>query len=559
MKNNKSYKFFALFVVFLMAIFISVGCNPNEKSSGEEDSNKKTSSNTESGEEGKGTENTQQKGGTLTIGYAEEPDTLDVHKSGMTIAALVGQNFGGSLITMDPETKEFVPNLAESYQVSDDGLTITFKLRQNITFHDGTPLTAGIYKETFDRALDPATGAAVVAGQLKQIKEVKAPDDLTLIITLSEPSAPFLVNLSNVGMMQPLSPAAIEKYGDNYGRNPVGVGPWIFKEWQTGQSVTLERNNDYKWPAPFFENKESAYPDQLVYKFIKDYQTLIAALDSGSIDVAYSIEGKDVERYQNNKDFQVFEMDRQGIGLFLEMNTEKEAFKDKAVRQAVNMAINKEAIVQAVLSGKGRVAHGPIPPSFFGYDPEVESYGFKYNKDETVKLLESNGWSKNENGVMEKDGLELSFELLVLDRWNQPAQIVQAMLKEVGIEINIQTLEAGTLIEKATTGEFEMTFMGYYGNDPDALFTFLHSSQINVMNHSRVNNPELDSLLEKSRVTIDLEERKKVVHQIQKLVVEDAYWVPIYSEKQYHVANKRVKGIKQAFDGLLFHDSWVSK
>lgn len=556
---TKSFRHFALFVVLLFAIFVSVGCSPNEESSGKENNNNNTTSNNQNSDERESSDNTPQKGGTLTIGYAEEPDTLDVQKSGMVISGLVGQHFGGSLISMHPETKEFVPNLAESYEVSDNGLTITFKLRQNITFHDGTPLTAGIYKETLERALEPATGAASMASQLKQIKEVNAPDDATLIITLSEPSAPFLVNLSNAGMMQPLLPSAIEQLGDNYGRNPVGVGPWVFKEWQTGQSVTFERNNDYKWPAPFFENKESAYPERLVYKFIKDYQTLIAALDSGSIDVAYGIEGKDVERYQNNNNYQVFEMDRQGIGLFLEMNTENEALKDKAVRQAINMAINKEAIVQAVLSGKGRVANGPIPPSFFGYDPEVENYGYKYNKDETMKLLESNGWSKNANGIMEKDGYELSFELLVLDRWNQPAQIVQAMLKEVGINIDILTLEAGTLVEKAATGEFEMTFMGYYGNDPDSLFTFLHSSQIDVMNHSRVNNPKLDSLLEKGRSTVDLEERKKVYYEAQKLIVDEAFWIPIYSEKQYHVANKSAKGIKQAFDGLLFHDSWVSE
>lgn len=551
--NNRAFKLFALFFVLLLVISMSVGCNSDKETSGEENNKNNTSS------EGKNTANTPQKDGTITIGYPEEPDTLDVHKSGMMISALVGGQLGGSLIAMHPETKEFVPNLAESYEVSDDGLMLTFKLRPNITFHDGTPLTAGLYKETFDRALDPATGAASIASQLKQIKEVVAPDDSTLIIQLTEPSVPFLVSLSDTGTMQPLLPAAIEKHGDNYGRNPVGVGPWVFKEWQTGQSVTLERNNDYKWPAPFFENKESAYPDQLVYKFIKDYQTMLAALDSGSIDVAYGVNGKDVERYQNNKNYQVFEIDRQGIGLFLEMNTEKEALKDKIVRQAVNMAINKEAIVQAVLNGKGRVAHSPIPLSFFGYDPEVENYDYKYNKDKTIQLLESNGWSKNDNGVMEKDGQELSFELLVLDRLNQPAQIVQAMLKEVGIDISIQTLEAGTLVEKAATGDFEMTFMGYFGIDPDSLFSFLHSSQINVMNHSRVDNPELDSLLEKGRVTVDLEERKNVYHQVQKLIVDEAYWVPIYSEKQYYVANKRVKGIIQTFNGLLFHDSWVSE
>ncbi|NHM31305.1 ABC transporter substrate-binding protein [Neobacillus terrae] len=553
MTNSRCTKFFALLMVLLMAMFVSVGCSSEKESSGEA----KKTDNTSNSDNTSG--NTPQKGGTLTIGYAEEPDSLDVQKTGMMIGSIVGSNFGGSLISMHPKTKEFVPNLAESFDISDDGLTLTFKIRPNITFSDGTPLTAKNYKETFDRALDPATGATIIPGQFKQVKEILAPDDSTLIIKLNEPSAPFLVNLSDPGYMQPLSLAAIKKEGDNYGRNPVGVGPFKFKEWKTGQSITLERNNDFKWPAPFFKNQGSAYPDQLVYKFIKDYQTMIAALDSGSIDVAYGIAGKDVDRYENNNKYQVFEMDRQGIGLFLEMNTENEALKDKIVRQAVNTAINKEAIVQAVLNGKGRVAHGPIPASFFGYDPDVEKYDYKYNIDKAIKLLESDGWSKNDKGIMEKDGKELSFNLMILDRWNQPSQMVQAMLKDIGISIKIQALEAGALIEKAASGDFDMTFMGYFGVDPDSLYTFLHSSQINVMNHSRVNNPELDSLLDKGRKTIDLEERKKVYFEAQKLIVDEAYWVPIYSEKQYHVANKRVHGITQAFNGLLFQDSWVSK
>ncbi|MFD2445519.1 ABC transporter substrate-binding protein [Bacillus sp. CGMCC 1.16607] len=497
------------------------------------------------------------KGGVLSIGFAEEPDTLDVHLTGMSIADTIGGQIGGSLLTLDPKTLEIIPYLAESYQVSEDGKTITFKIKQGITFHDGTPLTSSVYKQTFERILNPNTGATVTRNLLAGVKTITAPDDQTLVIQLEAPSAPFLMNLIAEGYMQPLSMKAIEKYGADYGRNPVGVGPWKFKEWKTGQSISLERNEDFKWSKSFFENRGSAYPDQLVYKFIKDYQTMLAALESGSIDIASNIAAKDVKRYRDNEKFEVLELERQGLGLFIEMNLENEQFKDINLRKALNMAINKDAIIQASLSNEGKPAFGPLPSTIFGYDSEVENYGYQYNKEEALKLLESSGWSKNSKGILEKDGKELKLELLSFDRWNQQAQIVQAMLKEIGIQLSIQTMEAGTLIEKVTQGDYELSFLSYTYYDPDILYMLFHSSQIGGLNHSRVKNPELDALLEKGRATIDTDERKQIYADIQKIVVKDAYWVPLYAEKIFSVANNRVKGIKLSPIGLLPHDIWV--
>ncbi len=542
------------FMMLVLSLFIIVGCSADSTST----SNKNSDNSTDS--ENKSEENSgPQSGGTITIGSTEEPDTLDVHKTAMAVASTITHHLGGTLLSVNPETNELEGDLAESYQVSEDGKTITFKIRQGVTFTDGTPLTAQVFKDTYDRILNPDTGATVAASLIPGIQSTSAPDDQTFVIELAAPSAPFLRNLSGRGYLQPLSMAAIEKHGDNYGRNPVGAGPFIFKEWVTGQSITLERNDAYNWPPRSVENKGKAYPDQIVYKFIQDQQTMLAALDSGSIDVAMNVAPKDVLRYRNNPNYYVLEAERQGLGLFLEMNLEDEVLSDLNVRKAINMAINKDAIIKAVLNGEGTPAYGPIPATIFGYDSNVENYGHKLNPDEAISLLEQSGFAKNSDGMMEKDGKELAFELLIMPTYSQAAQMVQGMLKDIGVNVSIQSMEAGTLIEKVSQGDYDMSFLAYSYGDPDILTLLFHSSQIGGLNHVRVQNAELDALLDKGRTTIDPEERKKVYAEVQKIIVENAYWAPIYAEKVFYVVNSRVQGVNMNNVYIEFYDSWVKQ
>lgn len=550
MKLKSPRKSLLLFAIFIFSVFLIIGCSSDTSSTeGEE------GTDTNTPEEA----STPQSGGTITVGSLQEPDTLDVHKTAMSIASVITNHLGGTLLGVNPETNELEPYLAEDYTVSDDGKTLTFKLRQGVTFTDGTPLTAQVFKDTFDRILNPETGATVAAGLVAGIKSTSAPDEQTFVIELEAPSAPFLNSLTSQGYLQPLSMAAIEQFGEDYGRNPVGAGPYKFKEWVTGQSVTLVRNDDFNWPQSSAVNQGKAYPDQMVYKFIPDEQTMLAALDSGSIDVAINVAPKDVQKYRNNPDYYVLEADRQGLGLFLEMNLEDELLADLNVRKAINIAINKEAIIQATINGEGTPSYGPIPSTIFGYDPNVESYGHKLNPEEATSLLESSGYTKNSDGFMEKDGQELAFELSIMGPHNQAAQMIQAMLKDVGINVSIQSLEAGTLMEQVAQGDYQMSLLSYSYSDPDILSMFFHSSQIGGLNHVRLQDPELDALLEKGRTTVEPEERKQVYAQVQENVVENAYWVPIFAEKVFVVVNSRVKDVKMNNVSVEFQDSWVQQ
>ncbi|GED68636.1 peptide ABC transporter substrate-binding protein [Brevibacillus reuszeri] len=496
-------------------------------------------------------------GGTITIGLSAEPDTLDIHKTNMSASEVVTRLIGGALLSMDPETKEVKPYLAESYSISDDQKTWTFKIRSGITFHDGTSLTAASFKATYERAMAPETASPGAGPLLGVIESISAPDEKTLILQLKEPSAPLLSYLIQPNVTQPLSMAAIEQYGKEYGRNPVGVGPWKFESWKTGESITLVRNEAYKWAEPFAKVQGPPMPDKLVIKFIKDAQTTIAALESGSIDIA-SISAKEAKEYRSNGKFEVLEATKLGVN-FIQMNLENEILQDLRVRQALNMALNKKAIIQADQQGEGESAFGPLPRKMFGYDPAVETYGYPFNVEEAKKLLEDAGWKTGAGGIREKDGKPLSLQLLTAMN-SQGIPLIQSMLKDIGVEIKVQNAELGSVLDLSAKGQFDLNVLGYTDLDPDILYLFMHSSQIGGLNHSHIQNPQLDALLEKSRTVVDPVQRQQIFMEIQKIAVEQAYWIPYSEEKTFLAVNKRVHGVKlDAMYGIMLGESWMNQ
>ncbi len=498
-------------------------------------------------------------GGTVTLAVADEPDTLDVSKVALIASATVTTLLGEPLLYFDQKTKEMKPHLAESYSISEDGKTWTFTLRSGVTFHDGTPLTAMSFKQTLERAMDPQTASPLAGPYLSSVKSVSAPDERTLLLELKEPSAPLLTRLSDASIMQPLSMAAVEKFGKEYARNPVGVGAWKFESWKTGESITLVRNEAYQWPDPDAKNRGAARIDKIVIKYITDNNTRLAALESGSIDMATNVLPKDIQKFKNSEKFTILEKMSPGI-TFIEMNTASEILKDLNVRKALNMAINKEAIIKSALQGEALIAHSPLPQSVPGYDPAVEQYAYKYNAEEAAKQLDAAGWKQNAQGIRAKGGQTLSLKLLSVTKTAQENQLIQSMLKEIGVDVKIDVVDIGTLLQMASKGEYDMALLYYVDSDPSILNSLMHSSQIGGLNHSRINNKQLDSLLEKGITTIDQSERQKVYEEIQKIVVDQAYWVPLYTVKEFTLVNKRVQGVKlQPLAGYNFQDAWVKQ
>ena len=488
-------------------------------------------------------------GGQWTIAISEDPDTLDPQKTAAAVTGGIFRYVGDTLVTKDFD-KNIVPSLATKYEVSDDGLVWTFEIREGVMFHDGTPADAAAIKASFERALAPETASPIASGLLGPVDTISV-EGSTLRVTLKEPFAIFLDNMTDP-RSAPISVAAAEQAGDQFGRKPIATGPWKVAEWQSGTQIVLERNPDYAW-GPAFLHDGAAYIDRLVYRIMPEPATAMTAFEAGEVDQV-SINPPDVERIESSGKYQIVKFLRNGVGLFMEFNVTKSPFDDITVRQAMNYAINKEDVLQTGLDGLGEIAYGPLPPSIWGYWEGIEDYAPSYNPDKALELLSQAGWTKNSDGLLEKDGQPFMFTLLTMatDTWSKSAQVVQAQLKQLGITMEIQTFEFATLLEKMKAGEHQAGFMGYTYTSPDILYVWFHSSNIGSgLTLSHHKDDELDKMIEESRSESDEDKRLQLYQDIQKYIVDKALWVPLWINYNYIGLQKRIANARVHPEGFV--------
>lgn len=496
-------------------------------------------------------------GGEWIVGISELPDTLDPHTTGAAITSTILNYAGDRLIAKNFEG-EYVGSVATEWEISPDGLTWTFQLRDDITFHDGTPLNAQAVKANFDRILDPATNSITAAGLLGPMESTAAPSDFTFEFVLSEPFAPLLDNLT-ASVLSIASPDAIESMGDEFGRRPVLSGPWMVDEWRTGDRIILARNAEYAWAPEFLHQDGPAYIETLVFQSIIEEAARIAAFEVGEIHQT-SIPSTDIERITSDDSSWIVSYLRKGV-VFLEFNVTAEPFTDVAVRQAVNYAVNKEDVLAAALEGYGQVAHGFLPPTIFGYWEGIEEAAPSFDPDRASAMLEEAGWTAGDDGVLQKDGTPFEFTVLNLptDSWNRAAQVIQSQLGDIGITMEIQQLEFATLLEEAKAANHQAEIMGYTYSDPDIAYLWFHSDNAGEgLNLSHINDPELDRLIGEGRSAVEQEARAAVYAEIQQYVTDLGLWVPLWIDEYYVGFNKSLQNA--AFhpdDYTVYFDAWV--
>ncbi|MCV0393908.1 MAG: ABC transporter substrate-binding protein [Rhizobiaceae bacterium] len=473
----------------------------------------------------------------LVIGQIAEPKSLDPHAVTATNDFRILVNLYDGLTRYKDGTLEVEPSLAESWEVSEDGRTYTFRLREGVTFHDGTPFDAEAVKFNFDRMLDEDhphhdTGPFPLAFFFDAVDEVAVVDDHTVEFSLSEPFAPFLSNLAYpTGLI--VSPTAVKENGGEFGRNPVGTGAYRFEGWEANARVVLTRNPDYWDGAPA--------PEALVYRPITDANTRVAEMLSGGLDIMVEVPPDSLAQFRDDPNFTVHEQAGPHLW-FLILNTKEGPFADRKVRQAVNYAIDKQAIAENLLQGTAEVAAGPVPPAFaWAYNDELEPY--PHDPERARQLLEEAGY----------DGEELTFYVTeggsgMLDPVAMGTAI-QADLKEVGMPVTIETYEWNTYLAEVNPGlegKADMAEMAWMTNDPDTLpYLTLRSGALpdkGGFNSGYYSNEEVDDLLERARVETDSDRRAELYREMQAIVHEDAPWAFIANWKQNAVTGANVQG-----------------
>jgi peptide/nickel transport system substrate-binding protein len=441
-------------------------------------------------------------------------------------------------------------DLAESWKISADGLIITFHLRKGVKWHDGRPFTAADVLYTYQVTIDPKTPTAY-SGDFLKVKKAEILDDYTFRVTYDQPFAPALISWgSSILPRHLLAGKDITK--SPLKRQPIGTGPYMFKEWIAGQKIVLISNPDY------FEGRP--YIDGYITRIIPDTATMFLELRAQGISYMDLTPLQYTRQTENNlfqKNFSKYRY----LGFkytYLGYNLKNPLFTDKRVRQAISYAINKEEIISGVLLGLGKPATGPYKPGTWAYNGKVKTY--PYNPQRARELLREAGWiDANSDGILEKGGQPFVFEIIT-NQGNETrqkcAEIIQRQLKEVGINVKIRILEWAAFVNDfINKRRFDAVILGWTITlDPDA-YDVWHSSKTapEELNFMSYKNREADELLEKGRGTFNQKERKKYYDRFQEILAEDQPYTFLYVPDELIIISNRFRGITPAPIGLDYN------
>lgn len=465
---------------------------------------------------------------TLNFGIQAEITTMDPYESTAYVDRQVMASIYDKLVDIDGKG-EIEPMLAKDWEVSDDELTYTFDLRDDVEFHDGTKFDAEAAKFNLDRYLEEESARVA---ELASVKSVEAVDSNTLRINLSEPFSPLLSVLADRAGMMP-SPQAVQQSGDDFANNPVGTGPFEFDEQVRGDELTVKAFDGY-WREGQPKLKEVSYQG------IEDANVQYNNLQSGQLDVIELVPENELESLKERGGFDIYnrpELGYQGIWL----NTTQPPFDDANLRRAVYTLIDREAIVEAALSGVGGEAgNSPFPPVSFAYG---ESDEFKRgNAEEARQLLKEAG---------QGDGFSFTMTVGTSPQQQQIGQIVQDSLEPAGIKVDLERLEFGTLLEGAERKDFEALQLGWSGRlDPDQnIYEFLTTGD--PSNYSGYSNKEFDKLLAEARREGNEDERKRLYDDAMKILHDEAPYIYLYHENSTWGMNQAVEGYEFNPDGIV--------
>lgn len=498
-------------------------------------------------------------GGQLTLGIRQEPSSLDPQGSANTSSQRALAHLYDSLIFMTNDG-QFKPWLATKWEISPDGKVYTFTLREGVKFHDGTPFTAEAVKVTMDRIFDPETGSTSAKSAIGPYDKTEVVDPKTVKIHLKTPYSPLLNSLSQ-SFFGIVSPEAVKKSGNkNFGKAPVGTGPFKFEKMVPQDHIALVKNPDYNWPPEgVFKHTGPAYLDRIIIKTIPENQTRLTTLQNGEANVIEPVPEQDVESLAKDKNLYVMSKVYPGAGRIMFLNTQKFPTDDVAVRRAILQAVDTSALVKTLFSGQHEVGRGPLTPSTMGYNKKFETT-YTFDVEKSKQTLEAAGWRAGADGIRAKDGkkLELVFYNIANAGQDGPAEFVQAQLRQVGIQVTIKSLARAAWYEGINKGEHNLVALIFFYNEPDVLRLIYHSKNI-PFNWSHLKDTEMDKQLEAAYQENDQAKRVAMYEQIQQKIMDHANVLPLFYEKNILGVSKKLQGI--VFDPTaypLFYDAYLT-
>jgi len=483
---------------------------------------------------------------TLIWGRGGDSVMLDLAQATDGESIKAGIQIFENLVKFGNDSMDVEPQLAESWDVSKDGLTWTFHLRKGVKFHDGTDFNAQAVYDSFARIIDkehPFYGYGkwkYLSLSLQYVTAIKIIDDHTVSLTTQMPYAPLINNLA-LWLCPILSPKAMAEYKDQIGMHLVGTGPFKFVKWVKDDHIILVRNDAYWAGAPKLE--------KIIIKSIPETSTRMMALQSGAIDIADDLDPDAITLVKKTPNLVVKENASVNVG-YIAMNTSKPYLADPRVRQAISHAVDKNMLIQTLFQGLAIPAKNPFAPSIWSYNDEIVPYD--YDPAKAKALLKEAGFDM---------AREIELWAMPVSRAYMPdpvktAELVQAYLAAVGIKCKIVRHDWGTYLQKTGNGEHDLCMLGWLGGnaDPDNfLYGLLSADTANIPGASNVaiwKNAEFTDLVKKAQKTFDKAQRTEYYKQAQVIAHDQAPWLPIAHTKVVRCFNKSVQDIPLRPNGL---------
>jgi peptide/nickel transport system substrate-binding protein len=467
---------------------------------------------------------------TLRIGLQEDPDVLDPHEARTFVGRIVFNNLCDKLLDTDAKLK-FVPRIATEWSFGPDGKTLTMKLRPGLKFHDGEPLDAAAVKANIDRARTWAKSRR--KSEIASVASVDAVDPTTVQFNLKSPDATLLAQLSDrAGML--ISPKAMT---DSFGARPICSGPFKFVERVQNDRIVLEKWKDH-WEA------EKYHIDRVVFRMIPDNTVRLANLRSGQLDMLERLAASDAKSVKSDRNLKLVSMT--GIGYQgITINTgngpaaDTKLGKDKRVRQALSLLLDRDAISTVVFEGIDQPGNQPLPPAS------------PYHADFLSPPARDVARAK---ALLKEAGIErFSFEMQVANNpvQQQLAQVIQAMAAEGGIDIKIKATEFASMLAEQSAGRFQATLVGWSGRvDPDGNMHQFVTTRGGI-NDGKFSNPEVDKILNEARTVYDQAARKKLYDAAQKILSSELPIIYTYFPVWLWATSTKLEGFTANPDGMI--------
>lgn len=479
---------------------------------------------------------TPQSGGTFNISFLDSAKTLDPTYSNDYAERRVLHLIYNTLVATNPDFS-IRPELAKSWEIAEGGTRYVFQLQEGVTFQDGTPFDAEAVKYNIERRLDETVASAQRKQLLPVIENVEILGPLELAINLKTPYPALLAEFADRwGFM--ISPTAVEKFGEDFGSNPVGTGAFQLVDWTRGTSITLEKNPDY-WEEGL------PYLDGIVFNSVANEVIGMQRLMVGEVDYVDSLSPDQVKTVEGRNGIEI-EKSPVGRWFSLQWQVDKPPFDNVTLRRAIAHALDREKINEIMMGGEGTIANGPTPPGFWWSSPDNVVYD--YDPDKARELLA-------EAGITE--GTTLTLTTPSRPDTRRLNQLVAEMLQEVGLNIELEPVEANVYYSRVVERAINFVPMTWSQRaDPDGLVTILLHSD-GWANTTGYANPELDALLDEARTLTTQDERKPLYAQAKDLIGEDLPYLPLFFEVSFSARKDSLHGVVQMPDTIpRFRYAW---